>query len=115
MVRDGGMRPLLSSLGPRLVQTCAGPVLAASVSVSSCELCLCSFIGPCFLGVLHPLWLLLFLHPLPQGSLGPGGEGFDGDSSTRAECSKVSHSAHCLAVGLCICSHPSDPFNSDVN
>lgn len=31
--------------------------------------------------------------------------GFDGDIPFRAERPKVSHSAQCLAVGLCVCSH----------
>ena len=33
------------------------------------------------------------------------GEGFDGEILFRAECSLGYHSAYCLAVSLCICSH----------
>jgi hypothetical protein len=50
------------------------------------------FRRPCFLGVLHPLWLFLLV------LLKACGEGLEKDIPFRDECSKVSHSAF---VWLC--------------
>lgn len=68
-------------------------------------ICLC--VGPAVLRSLvsllssSPLALTLFPPPLPQSSL-RGGSWWR--HPFRTECPKV-HSAHCLALGLCICSH----------
>lgn len=62
------------------------------------------FRWPCFLGVLHALFFTL---PAPS-SLGipePRGQRFGEDNLTKAECSKISHSAYFPAVGHCVCSH----------
>lgn len=69
---------------------CAGPVLAALVSVSSYELCSAD---------LQSLDLLVSYIPSSshtsffKGFLEPQKEGFDADIPFRAEYSKVSHSA----------------------
>ena len=72
------------------MQTSAGPVYGASISVSSYELCLCWFRRPCFLGVIYPFWLL----PSSVGFPEPCGEGLDGDIPFRAEWPKVFDSLH---------------------
>lgn len=50
------------------------------------------FRRPCILTALHPTWLLqafcLLFHKIPE----PWGKGFDSDSSSSTECSKVSYS-----------------------
>ena len=57
-VRDGDVCSLfLLSLGPHLVQTCAGPVHAATASMSHMCLSPAGFRKSCFLDVLHVLWL----------------------------------------------------------
>lgn len=44
--------------------------------------------------------------PSPAGSLSPEwGGGFNGVIVVRAQCSKGSHSAHCLALSSCVFSH----------
>lgn len=43
--------------------------------------------------------------PSSAGSLSPGGGGSNGDIVVRAQCSKGSHSAHCLALSSCVFSH----------
>lgn len=94
-------RPL-SVLGPRLAYTQAGPVHTALTSVS----CMCdSHVvskRPCVLGVFHPLWLLQFLSLLFCRVACAPREGFDRDIPSKTECSRVSRSAHCPGVGLCI-------------
>lgn len=55
----GDLGPLLSALGPYLVQTHAGPVHAAhSIHEFICALVLLRLEGLVLLGVLHPYWLL---------------------------------------------------------
>ena len=58
----GHVFTFFSALGPNLVQTSAGPVHAASVSVSSYVCRHCQFTGSCFFNV--PYLLCLFLSPL---------------------------------------------------
>ena len=58
-VRDGDVCQLfLLSLGPHLMQACAGTVHAATVSVSHMCIGPAGFRRSCFLDVLHALWLL---------------------------------------------------------
>lgn len=78
---------VLSVLGPHLIQTCASPVHTASISMSSYELYSCWFSGPCFLGVLQPLWHSSYLLSLSFPE--PWGEKFDGDI-------KMSHFLHII-------------------
>lgn len=78
------------------------PVHAAKDWVHKCFGLL--FRRPCFMCVLHPLRLLhsfcLFFRGVPWA------QGSDGDRQFRTECYKVSQSACCLAVALCVCSSP---------
>ena len=91
--QEWGMCPLLLlALGPHLVQTCAGPVLAASVSVSSYKLCSVDLEGLVLL-----VYTILSCHNTFSASFSIGfpefqGKGFDGSILSRAMCSKVSHS-----------------------
>ena len=57
----GHVFTFFSALGPNLVQTSAGPVHAASVSVSSYVCRHCQFTGSCFFNVPYLLCLCLFL------------------------------------------------------
>ena len=70
------------------MQTCSGPMQAASASVRSHhkQRALISWCSP------FPLALTVNLSSLLQGLLSPVGEGFNGDIPFMTECSKVSHS-----------------------
>ena len=57
----GHVFTFFSALGPNLVQTSAGPVHAASVSVSSYVCRHCQFTGSCFFSVPYLLCLCFFL------------------------------------------------------
>ena len=60
---------------------------------------------PCFLGVLHPLWLLLFLPLFSQGFLNPEGKDLMETSCLGLSVSRFSFSLYFLAVDLYVCSH----------
>ena len=85
---------LLLAPGPQLVQTCAGSVLAASVSVSSLSVLHVDLEALFSWCPLPPLAPTLFSASLLQGFPKPQGEAFDRDVPLKAECSKVSHSLH---------------------
>ena len=85
-------------LAKYLIQTHVGPVLSASISVSSYGIWLGCFGEPCFPDALCPsLVLASFPPPFPWGFLSSEGRNFDGDIPCRL-------SEYYLVVGLCICS-----------
>lgn len=99
----------LSALGPHLGQTHSGPGHKndATVCVSSCVHPLCGFRRHCFLGILSPLALTLFLSPVHQISLSLR-EGYEGEiypSLLGMTAPSLSFFAYSLAVGFCICPH----------
>lgn len=93
----------LSSLGSDLVQTCAGPVHAALIPVSSNVLSTRWFRRPSFLGILFLLWLLhsfcLLFWRVPEGKDLM-------ETSYLGLCVCRSPTLCTLSgVGLCVCSH----------
>lgn len=92
----------LSGSGPVSTSLSAGNTTGSEPSTSYaqwghslCELICVSvllFRRPCILSALHSTWLLhafcLLFHGIPE----PWGKGFDSDSSSNTECSKVSYS-----------------------
>lgn len=97
LVRNGGMCPLLfSALGSHLVQTCAGPVHTAWVSVSLCVYWPYWFIWPWFSWLYYPspLALILFLLPFPQGSLSPERRDLMETSFSALSVPRISYSLH---------------------
>lgn len=75
------------------------------VAISLCEF-ICVSVLLCLEGLASFVSYLpltfTFLLPLPQSPPKPRGEEFNGDIPFWTECSKLSLSARCLAVGLCI-------------
>lgn len=85
--------PVLA-LGHHLPWTYAGPVRVATVSEFIVHRAYLSG-DHCFLGDLHPLWLLKISVPtLLHSTLSPEVEGFDEDIPLRIVRFKVSHSLH---------------------
>lgn len=103
--RNRGMFPLLSTLGPYLVQTNAGPLPVVSVSMSPCVCWLFLSRGPCFLGVLHYLQLLQSFFLFFCEFSDPWNVWWK--YPAKAECSKIFHFLPNFWLWVSLCLLPS--------